>query len=113
VLEHRREIAARGIQRQIEKAATFKLEMHGAEGDAMACIFEAITQGATLILTGPNSVVSPSDSKYGATLEAASGDPDAHAMGNSLGDALVGLVRAWRRAAELEQHQVEHDNPRG
>ena len=76
----------------------FRLEMHGAEGDAVACIFDAIRNGGTLVLTGPNSVVSPSDRQFGATLEDASGQRDANAVGNELGDVLVGLVRSWRRS---------------
>ena len=87
-----------------------KLEMHGAEGEAMICIFNAITEGATLILTGPNSVISPSDNKFGATLEDATGEIDANAYGTSLGDVLIGLVTEWRSKKQLAQHQAQHDS---
>jgi len=91
------------------RAPAFKLEMHGAEGDAMCCIFNAVRAGGTLILTGPNSVISPNDRQFGATLEDDRGELSANAIGNELGDCLVGLVREWRRLEQLEQHQAEHD----
>ncbi len=87
----------------------FKLEMHGAEGDAMCCVFEVIRNGGTLVLTGPNSIISPNDRQFGASLEDARGELAANAIGNELGDCLVGLVREWRRLELLDQHQAEHD----
>lgn len=91
------------------RAPAFKLEMHGAEGDAMCCVFNVIRAGGTLVLTGPNSVISPNDRQFGATLEDARGELSANAIGNELGDCLVGLVREWRRLEQLDEHQAEHD----
>lgn len=76
---------------------------------AMLDIAIAIEDGGTLILTGPNSVVSPNDRQYGATLEDAGGELSANAYGLELSDVLVKLVSDWKRQQHLEQHQAEHD----
>ncbi len=72
-------------------------------------IFNAVDAGGTLILTGPNSVVSPHDRMFGGTLEDASGDRSAHAYGATLGEVLVGLVASWQRSEQLDEHQATHD----
>lgn len=79
----------------------------------LGTIFDAIGKGGTLVLTGPNSVVVPSDPKFGATLEPASGEWSANAYGNNLGETLVALVADWLRQQQNDQHQAEHDRGRG
>jgi len=75
----------------------------------LGTIFNVIGEGGTLVLTGPNSIVSPSDPKFAATLEPASGEFSADAYGNNLGETLVALVNDWLRQVQNEQHQAQHD----
>lgn len=79
----------------------------------LGTIWNAIGKGGTLVLTGPNSVVSPGDSQFGATLEPASGEWSANAYGINLGETLVALVADWMRHEQDDAHQAEHDRGEG
>jgi hypothetical protein len=78
-------------------------------GHALLLVFDAIRAGATLVLTGPQSLVSPEDPKFGASLEDRSGEISANAYGNELTDTLVALATDWQKETQLAEHQAAHD----
>lgn len=61
----------------------------------VAIILEAVNAGATLVLTGPGSLVDPSYRGFGATLESETGARNANAEGKTLGPVLVEIAAKW------------------